>query len=143
MPYRFIENVAVADVAFEATGKNLNDLFEACALAVTHTMVKDPKQIKKRISKKITVEAEEPEKLLLDFLGELLFYKDAERLLFSDFKVKITSKNGKFLVDCAAKGEEINMKKHELLVDVKAITWHKFEVKETPKGWKAFVILDV
>ena len=34
-------------------------------------------------------------------------------------------------------------KKHNLKVDVKAVTLHFFEVKKTAKGWFARVILDI
>ena len=42
-----------------------------------------------------------------------------------------------------AEGEELNMVKHELLADVKAVTFHNFKVEETDGVWKAEVILDV
>ncbi len=35
------------------------------------------------------------------------------------------------------------MKKHDLIVDVKAVTLHRFEVKQTETGWKASIILDI
>ena len=40
-------------------------------------------------------------------------------------------------------GEKIDMKKHEMLVDVKAVTMHMFEVKKEKNIWKARVVLDV
>ena len=54
MPYKFLEDVAIADVAFVATGKTLEELFESSALAVTNTMVKNLKSIEHKIEKKFT-----------------------------------------------------------------------------------------
>ena len=41
MPYKYLEDVSIADVAFEATGRTLDDMFESAGLAVTNVMVKD------------------------------------------------------------------------------------------------------
>ena len=138
MPYKFIENVSIADIAFEATGKTVEEMFESAALAVTNTMVKDLKSVKHKVKKKIIVEENNTELLLYKFLDELVFLKDSKKLLFSKFDIKI--KDNK--LNCIAYGEKLDMKKHELLVDVKAITMHKFSVKKN-KVWKAFVVLDV
>ena len=34
-------------------------------------------------------------------------------------------------------------RRHEEVVDVKAVTMHMFEIKQTEKGWRAQVILDI
>lgn len=141
MSYKFFSDIAIADVAFEATGKTLEEMFESAALAVTNTMVKDLKSVRHRVKKKISVKDEKVDMLLFNFLQELIFYKDSKKLLFSKFTVKIKRKP--FQVSCIAEGEELDMKRHELLVDVKAVTLHKFEVEETNKGWRAQVILDI
>lgn len=143
MPYKFLEDVAIADVAFEATGKTLKELLESSALAVTNTMVKDLDSVKHKVEKKFTVEGENAEKLLFNFLQELIFLKDAKLLLFNKFKLDIVPRKTKFQLSVKAYGEKLDMKKHELIVDVKAVSMHSFEVKETSKGWICSVILDV
>jgi SHS2 domain-containing protein len=40
-------------------------------------------------------------------------------------------------------GEELDMNRHDLVVDVKAVTLHQFRVEKTDRGWEAFVILDI
>ena len=142
MPYRFLEDIAIADVAFEATGKTLEELFESSALAVTNTQVKNLDSVAHKVVKNITVESDSLEMLLFNFLQELIFYKDAELLLFSKFDIKIT-KGKKYKLKAKAYGEKLDMKKHELLVDVKAVSLHNYKVEEAKDGWKADVILDV
>lgn len=143
MPYKFLEGLTVADVAFQASGKTLEQMFESAALATIRTQVKDLKAIKQKVKKEIKLEADSVERLLFDFLQELIFYKDAELLLFNKFEIKITEKYKKYFLTATASGEKLNMKKHELLVDVKAVTMHKFEVKKTKTGWAAVVVLDI
>lgn len=139
MTYKFKEDVSIADVAFEASGKDVSELFESCALAVTNTMVKNLKAIKAKEKKIITLKADDIEHLLHDFMNELIFIKDTKLLLFSKYKIAI--KENTLTAECF--GEKLDPKKHVMLVDVKAVTWHLFNVEKTKKGWKAFVVLDV
>ncbi len=143
MPYSYLEDVAIADVAFEARGKTIKELFEAAGFALTNAMIKDLGRIEKKAVKSFEVEASDMEMLLFNFLQELIFYKDAELLLFNRFDLDIEQKDGKWHLRVKAYGEEIDREKHELLADAKAIALHNFKVEETASGWKALVIVDV
>ncbi len=140
--FKFLPEIATADVAFEAKGKTVEKLFENCALAVEQTMV-DVKNVSAKERRKIKLESDALDKLLFNFLSEFLFYKDAEQLLFSKISVKIAQKNKVYRLNAVAYGEKINLKKHVLHNDVKAVTYHMFEVRETDSGWRAIVILDI
>lgn len=145
MSYKFFDDVAIADVAFLATGKTIEEMFKSAAEATTNTMVKELDSViaKKEIT--FELKANSIEQLLHDFLQELIFYKDAKLLLFKEYELKVSERYSQFFLDAKLKGEKLNMKKHELLVDVKAVSWHMFKVEEDKenKEWKAFVILDV
>ncbi len=143
MPYRYLEDVAIADVAFEAWGKTIEELFESSGFALTNAMIKDLGRIEQKVVKAFEVEASDVEMLLFNFLQELIFYKDAERLLFNRFDLDIEQKDGKWHLGVKAYGEEIDREKHELLADAKAIALHNFKVEETAEGWGAMVIVDV
>ncbi len=143
MPYRYLEDVAIADVAFGAEGKTLEELFESSGFALTNAMIKDLGQLEQRVEKSFEVEAEDVEMLLFNFLQELIFYKDAERLLFNKFGLDIEQKEDKWHLGAKAYGEEIDREKHELLADAKAVALHNFKVEETAQGWRAMVIVDV
>ncbi|MGA1796796.1 MAG: archease [bacterium] len=41
MPFRFLEDIATADIAFEAWGETMEELFSACAEAVIGIMADD------------------------------------------------------------------------------------------------------
>ena len=143
MGYKFLEDVAIADVAFVAEGKTLDQMMKSSAMALTNSMIKDPEKLEIKKTIKIKIESKNEEQLLHDFLQELIFLKDAKLLLFREFEIQIEKKRDKFLLKAQLKGEKIDMKKHELLVDVKAVSFHRFEVKKEENGWKCFVILDV
>ena len=139
MKYKFIPDIATADIAFEAEGKSLEELFQNCALATFEVMA-DLKKIEPKIKKEISLKSKSIENLLYDFLSELIFLKDSESLLFNKFDVKIDKESK---LSAIASGEKINHQKHHTKLDVKAVTLHMFRVEKTKAGWKATVILDI
>jgi SHS2 domain-containing protein len=143
MSYEFIEDVAIADVAFEARGKNLEELFAQAARATTNVMVRDLGQIGKSERRNIAVQADNVEMLLFEFLQELIYYKDAEQLLLVEFHLSAKESDGGFRLTGYALGEYLDQHRHEQVVDVKAVTWHRFQVTHTVEGWRAFVVLDI
>ncbi|MCX9011710.1 MAG: archease [Candidatus Methanoperedens sp.] len=141
MPYRYLEDVATADAAFEVEGRTLEELFRDAAIATFEVMV-DTKSVKPEIAKEIELKNEDIGNLLFDWLSELVYLKDAESLLFSSFDVSI-KKNDVYELKAKARGESINQRKHSLRSDVKAVTYHMFEVKRSGEKWTATVVLDI
>jgi SHS2 domain-containing protein len=138
--YKYLEHTA--DILFQAEAPTLEELFVQCALATEEGQV-DIKKIEPKEKLTFTVENTNEEKLLFDFLDDLVFYKDSEQLIFSKFDIKIEKTDKGFKLTCTAHGEKIDNKKHDPKVDVKAVTMHMFEVKKTDKGWFAKVLLDI
>ncbi len=142
MPYRYLEDIATSDVAFEAWGETLEELFVAAAEATMNVMVEDLTTIADRERRPIHIDEGEIDMLLFQLLQELIFFKDAELLLLRIPKIRIQHLKGIYSLTAETYGEELNQDKHELLVDVKAVTLHRFHVEQTSQGWEAVVILD-
>ena len=139
--FRFLPNIAIADVAFEARAPTLNELFEIAAQAAFEVMAKTS-TIKPTITKELSLTASTLENLLYDFLSEIIFLKDTESLVFCEAKVAV--KEGKdFTLKATLKGDAIDHERQELGNDVKAVTMHMFEVKKEKDAWKARVVLDI
>ena len=143
MPFRFTDEISAADVAFEAWGGSLEELFIASAAALLRTMVAAPEQISRQQKLTFRLEHAELDLLLFSFLQELIFYKDARRLLLHADKVQIEEQEGLFRLKAIVSGERIDAGRHRLLVDVKAVTLHCFQVALVDNLWKAVVVLDV
>ncbi len=141
MPYRYLEDVATADAAFEVEGKTLEELFRDAAIATFEVMV-DTGTVKPEVTREIELENEDVGNLFFDWLSELVYLKDAESLIFCRFDVNIR-KNNAYELKATASGEPINQRKHSLRSDVKAVTYHMFEVRETGGNWTARVVLDI
>ena len=140
MPFRFLPDIALADIAFEAEATTTAGLFEACALAVTDIMV-DPESLEERVRKDFSLQADDVDRLLYDFLTELIVAKDVDSLLFRRFEVQV-SEEGRSL-SAVGSGEPIDRGRHRLRNDVKAVTMHLFGVKREGESLKTTVVLDI
>jgi len=138
MKFKYLENVAIADIAFEAYGKTLNEVFENCAYAF-FDITCNPKTIKQKIRIIIKLKDKDEKKLLYDFLSELIFLKDSKQLIFS--KVKVSIKNNE--LKTTLYGDKISYDKHELRNDVKAITYHMFNLEKIKNNYKATIVVDI
>ena len=150
MPYRYLDDVATADIAFEAYGESKEEMFIAAADALMNVMVEDLGTIRERLWREVAAQAETLEMLLFQFLQEFIYYKDAEQLLlrvarlrFKEQKGLPTGQAGAWALTGRAYGETLDPKKHPLNVDVKAVTMHQFSVSENQGQWKARVVLDI
>jgi SHS2 domain-containing protein len=141
MKFKFLEGIAIADVAFEAYGKSLEEAFENAALAMFEVQV-DTKKVGKKLSKTVKIEAENKEALLLDWLSELLYLRDVNNMFFAKFDVKISEKNKRFFLKGKVCGEKINRKKHQPKTEVKAASYHMMKIEKNGE-YKVRVILDV
>jgi SHS2 domain-containing protein len=140
MTYKFLPDVALADIAFEAESNTVNGLFESCARALTDIMV-DPKTLQESVTKKISLSSDDLDRLLYDFLTELIVMKDVDSLLFSEIHVNVSSAGTELAAE--VRGEPIDRIRHVLRNDVKAVTMHMFGVQQEGEKWKATVVLDI
>ena len=142
-PYRYLEEIATADVAFEARGVTLEETFLAAADATLNTMVEEIGTVAPRERRVFSLTADSLDLLLFELLQELVYHKDADRLLLRVREVRIEETGSGVRLHADAYGETIDPGKHPLLADVKAVTLHRLVVERTPDGWRAVVVLDV
>ncbi len=143
LPYHYLEDIAVADAAFEAWGDTIEEMFIAAAEATMNVMVEDLATIGESRNLNLHVKHTELDLLLFNFLCELIFYKDAQRLLLRVDSLTITRTPSHYSLHASLSGEELDPAKHQLIADVKAVTLHRFTVAQTEDGWRATVILDI
>jgi len=138
--FKYLEHTA--DVLFQAEASTLEELFRQCALAVEESMV-DVKKVKPVKKVLIKHKNKNIEYLLFDFLCDLNYYKDTKQLMLSKFEMEIKQIKGEYRLVCRAYGDKLDVNKHNPKVDIKAITLHMFEVKQTKNGWFAQVLVDI
>jgi SHS2 domain-containing protein len=143
VPYEYLEDSVTSDVTFRAWGRDLPELFTAAADATTNLMVGALDSISPTVTKPVCVNAEALDLLLLRFLEELIFHKDAEGLILRATGVRVEVGEQGSQAHAQLRGEPIDPNKHELLADVKAVTVHGLRVEHTNSGWRAQATLDV
>lgn len=139
--YRYLDEIAIADAAFEARGDTPAELFRAAAEALTALMA-DPARLVPRSERRIMLRHSDLDGLLYDWLSELVTLKDAERLLFSHFDLNVVLEPEARL-EAIVTGEPIDPARHALRGDVKAITLHQFNLEHADAGWRARVVVDL
>ena len=143
MPFKYIEDTAIADIAFDIEAPNANDLFADAAMALTDSMV-DPEALTSGKKCSISLEASSLEQLLFDWLAELIYLKDVQQELFSRFEVNISQSDGKASLTASTQGTSIpSVSAEHLRNDVKAITLHQFKLEEITSGFRARVVFDI
>ncbi len=143
MSYDFLEDIAIADIAFRAWGENLEEVFKAAGDATINAMIDNLEAIELKETRTFTLENDALDMLLFNFLQEFVYYKDSEVLLLRAQQVQIEEKNSEYHLTAVTQGEKLDRDRHEERVDVKAVTLHRFQLEKTDDGWTAMVILDI
>ena len=137
MPYELIDHTA--DIGIRATGTSIKDLFETAAIAMYEQIV-DTKTLKGRHTKKLRVSGIDSTDLLVNFLRELLcVWAINERLVKQVYIKDLDDTQLTVNITC----DVFNSKTHEILKDIKAVTYHGICVEQVNDTWQATIIFDV
>jgi SHS2 domain-containing protein len=139
--FAFVEG-ATSDLAFVARGPTLESVFEAAAEALVAATVENPAAVHPRERRKLELADTQLDLLLLRFLNELIYLRDAEGLLLRARGLAL-ERDGELRLVGVLEGEALDASRHERACDVKAATAHGLRVAEAPGGWEAHVTLDV
>lgn len=132
------------DAYMEAWGRTLEEAFESAALALFDVMA-DTASIRPIAEDRFEVEGRDLEELLYGWLEALLVKFDSDRRLYSEFEVRITpsGRDGGYRLLGRALGEDYDPARHGPKMEVKAVTYHRMEVAQTPRGAVVRFLLDL
>ena len=128
-----------ADIGLLVYGENLKALFENAGEAFFR-LITDVRRVRYRVEKRIDIRGESLDRLMVDWLSELLYLHDVENLLFREFKVESAGEDG---LRAVVKGEPFQEGVHVIKTEVKAVTYHRIEVRKEDGNWRAQIILDL
>lgn len=128
-----------ADIGIIAYGVDLKEVFASAAYGM-FSLITDLNKVNKDIEVNIRVISSDLSELLVTWLSELLYYHAVEDIFFADFKIKtLTERN----IQAVAYGEEYDADRHEIMREIKMVTYHQLEIERENKRWKAQIIFDV
>lgn len=136
MKYRFIKDLT-SDVIFEAYGKGLGELFENAAYAL-FSVICQIEKVRPKFQKEVEASGEDTKDLMFNWLQKLIEVVDVDNIFLSKFDVKEISNT---YLKALCYGEEANPKKGGTLV--KAVTYYRYELEKTSKGYRVTVSLDI
>ena len=139
MDYEYLEHTA--DAEFIAYGQTLEEAFVNAARA-TFALIIDPSKVNPAIGREVHLTSDSLDYLIYDWLSELLYLEEVDRLLFSRFEVKISNSDGEFVLNGQAYGEKIRPE-HEISLHIKAVTYHDLRVEKINNRYEIQILLDI
>jgi SHS2 domain-containing protein len=130
--YEEIEHTA--DLAFRVRGRSQAELFANAARALTclecGVATGEP-----TVTREVEVNGTDRETLLVNWLNELLYLGQTKHESYHEFDIiEINDEH----LRAHVRGQECHA-----LRRIKAVTFHNLEVKQTPTGWQATIVVDV
>ncbi|MBW2544283.1 MAG: archease [Deltaproteobacteria bacterium] len=136
-PYRIFDHTA--DLGVEIYGRNERELFCNAAFAL-FDIVTDVSLVHVTGEWEVFAEGGDLEELLVNFLREILYMCSGEGLLLKEFMI---SEMDNFHVKGTARGEPFIHGRHCMNIEIKAITYHRVEIRKASGTWVGRVIFDV
>jgi SHS2 domain-containing protein len=133
---------ATADATFVARGADLAELFAAASEALLAVSLEAPERVAERECIPLALEEPDLDLLLLRFLSELVFLRDARKLLLRAGALHVTAGPPARLRG-ELRGERFDAARHRLVHDVKAATAYGMHVERTGDGYQVRVTLDI
>lgn len=121
--YELIEHTA--DVGVKAYGRTVAEAFEHAAEGM-FDIITDKSTITPVGEYRIELDAPDREQLLVDWLSELLLLNGTQDLVFGKFEVTLSENH----LSARVYGEKYDTKKHQMGVEIKAVTYHMLQVHE-------------
>ncbi|MCJ7426740.1 MAG: archease [Dehalococcoidales bacterium] len=127
-----------ADIGIIAYGADLKQAFANAARGL-FSLITSLGGVEEALHRDIELTAADAESLLVDWLNELIYYFDAEGILFKRFD--IIELNNSHL-KARGYGEKADSARHELKMGVKAATYHMLKIEKN-NGYRVQVLFDI
>jgi protein archease len=130
--YREIEHTA--DWELEVWASDTGGLLEQAArgMYALSGVCLEQTQVEQR---ELELQAEDAESLLVVFLGELLHFIEQDNLAFDDFQIELDG--------YALRAHLTGSRVHKIDKEIKAVTYHNLQVRQTGLGLYVNIVFDV
>ena len=137
LTYQTIDHTA--DLGIIVKGPDVKSLFINAAQAMIDLMVKG--DIGEGIATRdIFVEGEDFPDLMVRWLGEILYLFEGESLIVDSIEINSISP---MKLKSTLTLTSFKPKHHQVIREIKAVTYHQISVNKTKDGWEAKVIFDI
>lgn len=144
-----------ADLGLRVRASTFEELLVEAARGLLAMHVANPEAVRPVQTRTIELTAADVSYLLFDWLSELVFALEADKLLLSEFDVAVngggtprrafpTELGTGLALTATCRGEPMDPARHQMDHEVKAITYHGLKVEQQSDGsWFAELIVDI
>lgn len=134
----FREFEHTGDIGIELDAPSRLELFARALLAIAHLMV-EPNGIRPLEERRIELAAAADPDLLHDLLSAALTLFLADDFIWCD--ASIAERDGG--LSATLTGEPFDRRRHSLIQELKAVTYHRLSVVKSDDRWRASIVIDV
>lgn len=138
--YELIDHTA--DLSIKVYGKDLEELLKNSSAAMMDVIC-DLNTIELKNQYSVSSSGNSEEELLVNLLQELLYLYEVKKLLFCKFEFKINDNIKNREVEGNVWGEEIDFSRHDLLNDIKGVTYSDLKVEHKNGKLSAKITFDI
>ena len=136
---RYTEIEHTADLGVEIYGHTLEELFQNAGHALFDTIA-DITTVELKVERIVSVSGDDTESLMFNWLRELLYLFSVHEEIYAEFEIHSLHPTS---IEARVRGEQLDLEKHRFATEIKAITYHQFEVSQKNNLWQARVVFDV
>jgi len=137
MPYQTIDHTADIGIAVQAD--NVETLFTEASRALSE-LIFGRRAFAATDTVTMVVTGSDWPDLMINWLRELLFLWNGETLIIGPAEIRQIAP---FSLEAAVQVDKTPCDPHDILSDVKAVTYHAIEVEQKDVGWQARIIFDI
>ena len=135
--YELFEHTA--DVGLRVQADTLEQLLVDAGRGLFSLIVTNLDDVQSVFERSYRIDRDQDDFLLFDWLSELLFTFESEKLLLCQFQVELQPT----LLEATCRGERMDFDRHQMDHEVKAITYHRLAVEQKDGKWLGEVVLDI
>ena len=128
-----------ADFGILVRGKDIKNVFKKAAFVMMHIMV-DGKTTERSKETKLSIDGKDLPELMVNWLGEILYLFNGEKEVVNDIQIDAISRSH---LDATLKISPFEPDLHEILREIKAVTYHQIEVAKKNDCWETKIIFDM
>ncbi len=142
MGFQFVDHTG--DTAVLISGDSEATLLGHAARALCAILIDvDRSRLEPCIESDVSLEAEDVESLLIDFLNELVFLFDSRRVLPISLRISRLTLEAPLRLQATVVGDTYAPDRHRFLTEVKAATFHDVEIRRSSSGLSTTVVFDL
>lgn len=139
MPTWLQEFDHTADLGIQVEAPTVHELFTRAAWGM-FSLLTNVDAVRPTESEPVSVEGLDLDSLLIHWLSELNCIHTMRHRLFSEFQIIELNPTR---LTAVARGEAINLQRHRIHREIKAVTHHGVAIRQTGNVWQVRIIFDI